>query len=178
MRICLPMQGTWVWFLGGEDSLGKGMAIHSSVVAWETPWGEEFVRLPSMGLQKSRTECSDQTATNSTTALSGLWLTLPLWRLQTDTHPDVCPAPPKTPLLGPGSELLRTFRHIWIWFHATNGIWGFNIFYALYLPFTVSSVGKFLPMSSNEYKKGFVHVYLFFYLPVGRGRWAVLFPYN
>ena len=25
-------------------------------------------------------------------------------------------------------------------------------------------------MSSNEYKKGFVHVYLFFYLPVGLGR--------
>jgi len=102
------------------------------------------------------------------------------WHLRTNTHPDVCPAPPKTPLLGPGNELLRTFRHIWIWFHAANGIWGFNIFYALYLLFTVSSVGKFLPMSSNEYKKGFVQAYLFFYLPVGlgrgEGRW--LFPYN
>lgn len=59
---------------------------------------------------------------------------------------------------------LGTFRHFGIGFHAANGIWSFNIFYALYLLFTVSSVGKFLPMSSNEYKKGFIQVYLFFFI--------------
>lgn len=37
-------------------------------------------------------------------------------------------------------------------------------FMRCYLLFTVSSVGRFLPMNSNEHKKGFVQVYLFFIL--------------
>lgn len=46
---------------------------------------------------------------------------------------------------------------------------GLIYFLLYYLLFTVSSVGQFLPMSSDEYKKGFVQVYLFFlYLPVLR----------
>ena len=32
------MQETWVRSLGGEDPLEKGMATHSSVLAWKTPW--------------------------------------------------------------------------------------------------------------------------------------------
>ena len=32
-RICLPMQETWVPSLGQEDSLGKEMATHSSILA-------------------------------------------------------------------------------------------------------------------------------------------------
>ena len=31
---------TWVESLGGEDALEKGMAAHSSVLAWRTPWTE------------------------------------------------------------------------------------------------------------------------------------------
>ena len=31
------MQETWVRFLGREDPLRKGMAIHSSTLAWEIP---------------------------------------------------------------------------------------------------------------------------------------------
>ena len=31
----LAMQGTWVQFLGWEDSLKKKMATHSSILAWE-----------------------------------------------------------------------------------------------------------------------------------------------
>ena len=27
------MQGTWVWFLGWEDPLEKGMATHSNILA-------------------------------------------------------------------------------------------------------------------------------------------------
>ena len=27
--------------LGGEDALEKGMATHSSILAWEIPWTEE-----------------------------------------------------------------------------------------------------------------------------------------
>ena len=36
--------------LGQEDPLEKGMATHSSVLAWEMPWTEEPGVLPSMGL--------------------------------------------------------------------------------------------------------------------------------
>ena len=32
---------TQVLSLGQEDPLEKGMAAHSSILAWETPWTEE-----------------------------------------------------------------------------------------------------------------------------------------
>ena len=32
------MWETWVWSLGWEDPLKKGMATHSSVLAWRIPW--------------------------------------------------------------------------------------------------------------------------------------------
>ena len=32
------MQETWVQFLGWEDPLEKGMAPHSSILAWRIPW--------------------------------------------------------------------------------------------------------------------------------------------
>ena len=32
---------TRIQFLDREDSLEKGMATHSSVLAWKTPWTEE-----------------------------------------------------------------------------------------------------------------------------------------
>ena len=48
------MQETWVQFLGGEDSLEKGMATHISILAWEVPWIEEPGGLQSMGLQRFR----------------------------------------------------------------------------------------------------------------------------
>ena len=35
------VQETWVRSLGWEDSLEKGMATHSSILAWEIPWTEE-----------------------------------------------------------------------------------------------------------------------------------------
>ena len=31
--------------LGGEDPLEKEMAMHSSILAWETPWTEEAIQL-------------------------------------------------------------------------------------------------------------------------------------
>ena len=43
------MQETWVQSLGQEDPLEKGMATHSSVLAWRIPWIEEPSRLQSMG---------------------------------------------------------------------------------------------------------------------------------
>ena len=48
------MQETWVRFLGQENPLEKEMAIHSSILAWKTPWMEDLGRLQSMGLQRVR----------------------------------------------------------------------------------------------------------------------------
>ena len=48
------MQETWVRSLGMEDPLEKGMATHTSVLAWRTPWMEEPGRLLSMGSQNVR----------------------------------------------------------------------------------------------------------------------------
>ena len=45
------MQKTWVPSLGREDPLEKGMATHSSILAWTIPWTEEPGRLQSMGSQ-------------------------------------------------------------------------------------------------------------------------------
>ena len=35
------MQETWVLSLGWEDPLEKGMATHSSILAWRISWTEE-----------------------------------------------------------------------------------------------------------------------------------------
>ena len=43
------MQETWVRSLGWEDPLEKGMATHSSILAWKIPWTEVPGRLQSMG---------------------------------------------------------------------------------------------------------------------------------
>ena len=51
------MQETWVWSLGWEDPLEKGMPTHSSVLAWKIPWTEDPGGLQSMGSQRlHRTE--------------------------------------------------------------------------------------------------------------------------
>ena len=49
----------WVGSLGQEDPLEKGMATHSSILAWRIPWTEEPGGLRSMGLQKVRQNVSD-----------------------------------------------------------------------------------------------------------------------
>jgi len=43
------MQETEVQTLGQEYPLEEEMAIHSSILAWETPWTEESGRLQSTG---------------------------------------------------------------------------------------------------------------------------------
>ena len=48
------MQETWVRSLGWEDPLEKGMATHSSILAWRVPWTEEPGGLQSMGLHRVR----------------------------------------------------------------------------------------------------------------------------
>ena len=53
------VQETRVQYLDWEDPLEKGMAAHSSILAWQIPWTEEPGGLPSMGSQKSQTRLSD-----------------------------------------------------------------------------------------------------------------------
>ena len=49
------MQETWVLSLDQEDPLEKGMATHSSILAWRIPWTEKPGGLQTMGSQKSDT---------------------------------------------------------------------------------------------------------------------------
>ena len=46
------MQETRVLSLGWKDPLEKGMATHSSILAWRIPQTEEHAELQSMGSQE------------------------------------------------------------------------------------------------------------------------------
>ena len=46
------MQETWIQSLCWEDPLERGMATHSSILAWRIPWTEKPGRLQSMGGRK------------------------------------------------------------------------------------------------------------------------------
>ena len=53
------MRETRVQALGWEDPLEKEMVIHTSILAWETPWTEEPGGLQFTGSQKNQTGLSD-----------------------------------------------------------------------------------------------------------------------
>ena len=53
------MQKTRVQFLGREDPLEKGMATHSSILAWRIPQTEEPGGLTVCGMAKRRARLSD-----------------------------------------------------------------------------------------------------------------------
>ena len=48
-----PMQEIWAQSLGWDGPLEKGMAAHSSILAWRIPWTEEPGRLQPRGLKES-----------------------------------------------------------------------------------------------------------------------------
>ena len=48
------MWETQVQFLDWKDPLEKGIATHSSILAWRIPWTEGPVGLQFLGLQKVR----------------------------------------------------------------------------------------------------------------------------
>ena len=73
----------WVWSLGWEDLLEKGMATHSSILAWAIPWTEEPGGLESMGSQRVGYNWGTNTITSW---LPGTWL----WD---DNAEEYCPAP-------------------------------------------------------------------------------------
>ena len=51
------MQETWVQSQGREDPLEKGMATHSTILAWIIPWTEELGGLQYMGSQRVGHDC-------------------------------------------------------------------------------------------------------------------------
>ena len=52
VKIMSAMQETCVQSLDREDHLEKGMATHSSILAWRIPWTEEPGELESMESQR------------------------------------------------------------------------------------------------------------------------------
>ena len=46
-------ENIWVRFLGQDDPLEEGMAIHFRILAWRIPWTEEHGRLQSTGHKES-----------------------------------------------------------------------------------------------------------------------------
>ena len=63
------MQEKWVHSLDPEDPLEKEMATHSSILAWEIPWMEEYCGLQCMVLQESQTQLSDSTSMTISTKM-------------------------------------------------------------------------------------------------------------
>ena len=60
----------WVWPLGQEDPLEKGMETHPSILAWRLPWTEEPGRLQSIGSQRVGHNCMTDSMDMN---LSRLW---------------------------------------------------------------------------------------------------------
>ena len=54
VKILPAIWETWVLSLGWEDPLERGIATHSSILAWRIPWTEETSRLQSMGSKRVR----------------------------------------------------------------------------------------------------------------------------
>ena len=61
------MKETWVWSLGWEGPLEKGMTIHSSIIAWRILWTEDPSGLQFMGLQRVRLDWVTKAITFSPT---------------------------------------------------------------------------------------------------------------
>ena len=57
------MQETQVQSFDWEAPLEKGMATHSSILAWRIPWTEEPGGMQSMGSQRVRHQCETNTFT-------------------------------------------------------------------------------------------------------------------
>ena len=54
------IQETQIWCLGWEDPLEKGMATHSSILAWRIPWIEESCGPQSTGLLRVRHDLENE----------------------------------------------------------------------------------------------------------------------
>ena len=77
------MQKTQVRSLGWEDPLEKGMATHSSILAWKFPWMEEPGGLQSMGSKRVRhfTNTALIELVGKLFLYLYFWNIFPLWRI-------------------------------------------------------------------------------------------------
>ena len=85
MVMNLPaMHKTWVWSLGWEDPLEKGMVTHSSILAWRIPGTEEPGGQQSMGSQRVRynwmTNTKEQKDSGTIRHLPIIVILFTLWR--------------------------------------------------------------------------------------------------
>ena len=65
------VQKTWVQSLGGEDPPEKGMATHSSILAWRIPWTQKPGGPQLMGLQRVGHAQVTNTHTHTHTHVNG-----------------------------------------------------------------------------------------------------------
>ena len=72
-------QETQVRSLGWEDPLEKGMAVHSSILAWRIPWTEEPSELQSIGSQRVGHNWATNTHTYTHTHTHRTLMGLPWW---------------------------------------------------------------------------------------------------
>ena len=68
------MQETQVQSLSGEDPLEKGMAAHSSILAWRIPWTEKPGGLQSLGSQRIRYDSVTQKKKKSKAIKGERWV--------------------------------------------------------------------------------------------------------
>ena len=60
-------QEIWVQPMGRENTLGEGLAIHSSSLAWRISWTEELGGIPSIGSQRVGHDWSNSVCMHSRT---------------------------------------------------------------------------------------------------------------
>ena len=104
---------TWVRSLGQEDTLEKGMATHSGILAWRIPG-----RPQSIGSQKVRHDWVTNTLTERTQTCWYKYPELKLAPLKFNTYMLLVSYPPAAPWMCTQTlflELLHTFRNI-TWF--------------------------------------------------------------
>ena len=61
---CRKCKEMLIPFLGPEDPLEEGMAVHSSILAWRIQWTEEWGGLQSMGSQRVEHDWSNLACTH------------------------------------------------------------------------------------------------------------------
>ena len=59
------MQETWIWSLGWEHPLEKGMETHSNILVWRIPWTEEPGKLQSIWSRRVRHNWAAERTTHS-----------------------------------------------------------------------------------------------------------------
>ena len=76
-----------VWSLGQENPLEKGMATHSTILAWRIPWTEEPGRLQFIGSQKVRHNWNDLVCMHAHTQICHVTIFLELKNVCTWLNP-------------------------------------------------------------------------------------------